>query len=183
MREDIERILHTEAELKQRVDELGAELSRDYGDKNPVFVGVLRGCFVFMADLVRRFEGPCTLDFMAVTSYRGTRSSGHPVITKDLVTDIHGRHVIIVEDILDTGTTLSYLKKYLMSREPASIALCAMFDKPEGRSVELKGTIDTDYCGFTIPNKFVVGYGLDYEDRYRNFPDLGILKREVYESL
>ena len=178
MREDVDRILFTEAELKQRVDELGAELSRDYGDKNPVFVGILRGCFVFMADLVRRFDAPCTLDFMAVSSYKGTHSTGTVQINKDLTRDIHGRHVIIVEDILDTGVTLSYLKKYLMSREPASLALCAMFDKPDRRVAD----VQADYCGFTIPNEFVVGYGLDYEDQYRNLPDLGILKKEVYEK-
>ena len=177
MREDVDRILFTEAELKQRVDELGAELSRDYGDKNPVFVGILRGCFVFMADLVRRFDAPCTLDFMAVSSYKGTHSTGTVQINKDLTRDIHGRHVIIVEDILDTGVTLSYLKKYLMSREPASLALCAMFDKPERRVAD----VQADYCGFTIPNEFVVGYGLDYEDQYRNLPDLGILKSEIYK--
>lgn len=177
MREDVDRILFTEAELKQRVDELGAELTRDYGDKNPVFVGVLRGCFVFMADLVRRFDAPCTLDFMAVSSYKGAHSTGTVQINKDLTRDIHGRHVIIVEDILDTGITLSYLKKYLMSREPASLTLCAMFDKPERRVAD----VQADYCGFIIPNEFVVGYGLDYEDRYRNLPDLGILKSEIYK--
>ena len=177
MREDVDRILFTEAELKQRVDELGTELTRDYGDKNPVFVGVLRGCFVFMADLVRRFDAPCTLDFMAVSSYKGAHSTGTVQINKDLTRDIHGRHVIIVEDILDTGITLSYLKKYLMSREPASLTLCAMFDKPERRVAD----VQADYCGFIIPNEFVVGYGLDYEDQYRNLPDLGILKSEIYK--
>ncbi len=177
MREDIERILFTEAEMKQRVDELGAELTRDFGDKNPMFLGVLKGCFVFMADLIRRFDAPCTMDFMAVSSYgSGTSSTGAVKITKDLSQDIHGRHVIIVEDILDTGITLSYLKKYLQNRAPASITICTMFDKPERREVN----IQADYCGFSIPNAFVVGYGLDYDEKYRNFPDLGILKEEVY---
>ena len=178
MREDMERILFTEAEMDQRVKELGAELKRDFGDKNPMFLGVLKGCFVFMADLIRSFDAPCTLDFMAVSSYEGTSSTGAVKITKDLSQDIHGRHVIIVEDILDTGTTLTYLKKYLMNREPASITLCTMFDKPERRKTD----IQADYCGFTIPNAFVVGYGLDYDEKYRNFPDLGILKKEVYEG-
>lgn len=178
MRENIDRILFTEAEMQQRVDELGAELTRDFGDKNPVFLGVLKGCFVFMADLIRRFDAPCSLDFMAVSSYEGTSTTGAVKITKDLSQDIHGRHVIIVEDILDTGITLSYLKKYLMNREPASITLCTMFDKPERRKVDIRA----DYCGFSIPNEFVVGYGLDYDEKYRNLPDLGILKREVYEK-
>ena len=177
MREDLERILYTEAELKQRVDELGAELTWDFRDKNPMFLGVLKGCFVFMADLIRRFDAPCSMDFMAVSSYEGTSTTGAVKITKDLSQDIHNRHVIIVEDILDTGTTLSYLKKYLMNREPASITLCTMFDKPERRKTE----IQADYCGFTIPDAFVVGYGLDYNEKYRNLPDLGILKKEIYE--
>ena len=178
MRENIDRILFTEAEMQQRVDELGAELTRDFGDKNPVFLGVLKGCFVFMADLIRRFDAPCAVDFMAVSSYEGTSTTGAVKITKDLSQDIHGRHVIIVEDILDTGITLSYMKKYLMNREPASITLCTMFDKPERRKVD----IHADYFGFSIPNEFVVGYGLDYDEAYRNLPDLGVLKREVYEK-
>ncbi len=178
MREDIERILFTEAELKARVDELGRQLTQDFGDKNPMFLGVLKGCFVFMADLIRRFDAPCTLDFMAVSSYEGTNTTGAVKITKDLSQDIHGRHVIIVEDILDTGVTLSYLKKYLENREPASLTIVTMFDKPERRKIAL----EADYCGFTIPNAFVVGYGLDYNEGYRNFPDLGILRSEVYEN-
>ena len=178
MREDIERILFTEAEMDQRVKELGQELMRDFGDKNPLFLGVLKGCFVFMADLIRRFDAPCTLDFMAVSSYEGTSTTGAVKITKDLSQDIHGRHVIIVEDILDTGITLSYLKKYLYNREPASVTICTMFDKPERRAA----SIQADYCGFTIPNEFAVGYGLDYDEKYRNFPDLGILKQEVYDK-
>lgn len=181
MIEDIERILFTEEQLKGRVDELGAELSRKFEGKNPMFLGVLKGCFVFMADLIRRFDGPCTLDFMAVSSYgSGTNSTGAVKITKDLSQDISGRHVIIVEDILDTGITLSYLKKYLQNREPASLTIVTMFDKPERRDKNI--TLKADYCGFTIPNAFVVGYGLDYDEKYRNLPCLGILKRSVYES-
>ena len=178
MREDIERVLYTEEQIQQRVNELGAELTRDFGDKNPIFLGVLKGCFVFMSDLIRRFDAPCALDFMAVSSYEGTSSTGAVRITKDLSQDIHGRHVIIVEDILDTGVTLGYLKKYLQNREPASITLCTIFDKPERRKVD----ISAEYVGLTVPNAFVVGYGLDYNEKYRNLPYLGILKPEVYEK-
>ncbi|MBQ0134592.1 MAG: hypoxanthine phosphoribosyltransferase [Clostridiales bacterium] len=179
MTEDFETILYTEEQLRARVDELGRELSRDFAGKNPVFLGVLKGCFVFMADLIRRFDGPCTLDFMAVSSYGGgTTSTGAVKITKDLSSSIHGRHVIIVEDILDTGITLSYLRKYLMNQEPASLTICTMFDKPERRTVP----IEAEYSGFTIPNAFVVGYGLDYDERYRNYPGLAILKPEVYSK-
>lgn len=177
MSDDIESILFTEERLKARISELGAELSRDYADKNPMFVGVLKGCFVFMADLMRSVDIRCTMDFMAVSSYgSGTKTTGAVEINKDLSHDIAGRHVIIVEDILDSGVTLSYLTKYLSGRLPASIKIVTLLDKPLRRRADIKA----DYSGFEVPDAFVVGYGLDYDEVYRNLPYIGILKPEVY---
>jgi hypoxanthine phosphoribosyltransferase len=177
MKEDIESVLFTEEALKKRVAELGAEISRDYEDKQPLLISVLRGAFVFMADLVREITIPCTLDFMAVSSYgKGTSSSGQVQITKDLSDDIEGKDLIIVEDILDSGNTLFYLLKILEARKPASIRLCTLLNKPERRVKE----VEFSYCGFSIPDAFVVGYGLDYAEKYRNLPYIGILKPSVY---
>ena len=177
MENDIERVLFTEEELKRRVKELGGQLTRDFADKDPVFVGVLKGCFVFMADLLRSVDMHCTMDFMAVSSYgSGTTTTGAVKINKDLSADIEGRHVIIVEDILDSGVTLSYLMKVLQARGANSIRLCTLLSKPERHRVE----VPIDYLGFEIPDEFVVGYGLDYAEKYRNLPYIGILKPEVY---
>ncbi|HIS96385.1 MAG TPA: hypoxanthine phosphoribosyltransferase [Candidatus Scatomorpha pullistercoris] len=177
MREDMERILLTEAELKERVAELGRQITEDYAGREPIFVGVLKGCFIFMADLLRSVELHCTMDFMAVSSYGdGTTTTGAVKINKDLSRDIAGKDVIIVEDILDSGVTLSYLKNYLSVRQPASIKIITLLDKPSRR----KADITADYSGFEVEDAFVVGYGLDYAERYRNLPYIGILKPEVY---
>ena len=176
MRNDIERILISEEELQEKVSEMGKKISRDFKDKDPIFVGVLKGCFIFMADLMRYMDISCSMDFMAVSSYSGTSSTGAVKINKDLGEDIEGRHLIIVEDILDSGITLSYLKQYLMVRKPASITIATLMDKPARR----KADIYADYSCFEIPDAFVVGYGLDYNERYRNLPYIGVLKPEIY---
>ena len=179
MKQDIERILFSEEELKSRIAELGAQLTEDFKDKNPIFVGVLKGCFVFMADLLRNVDIYCTMDFMAVSSYGdGMSSTGAVKINKDLSRDIAGRHVIIVEDILDSGITLSYLKNYLGVRKPASISIGTLLDKPARRRADIKA----DYVGFEVEDAFVVGYGLDYAEEYRNLPYIGVLKSEVYSN-
>ena len=170
-------MLFTEEELRQRVRELGERITADYAGKAPVLISVLRGSYVFMADLTRCIDLPCTVDFMSVSSYgKGTTSSGQVQITKDLSDDIEGRDVIVVEDILDSGNTLFYLLQVLQARKPASVRLCTLLDKPERRVRE----VAADYSGFIIPDAFVVGYGLDYAEQYRNLPYIGILKPEVY---
>ncbi len=176
MRNDIERILISEEELREKVSEMGKKISRDFEGKDPIFVGVLKGCFIFMADLMRYVDISCSMDFMSVSSYSGTSSTGAVKINKDLGEDIEGRHLIIVEDILDSGVTLSYLKQYLMVRKPASITIATLMDKPARR----KADIYADYSCFEIPDAFVVGYGLDYNERYRNLPYIGVLKPEIY---
>ena len=176
MRRDIERILISEEEIQKKVAEMGKKISEDFRDKYPLFVGVLKGCFIFMADLMRYVDIRCSMDFMAVSSYSGTSSTGAVKINKDLSEDIEGRHVIIVEDILDSGVTLSYLKQYLMVRKPASISIATLMDKPARR----KADVYADYSCFEIPDAFVVGYGLDYNERYRNLPYIGVLKPEIY---
>ena len=175
---DIQRILVSEKEIKQKVAAIGAAISRDYADKDPVFVGVLKGCFMFMADLMRHVDVSCSMDFMAVSSYSGTNSTGAVKINKDLREDIGGRHIILVEDILDSGITLNYLKQYLMVRQPSSISVATLLDKPARR----KADIQADYACFEIPDAFVVGYGLDYNERYRNLPYIGVLKPEIYSK-
>ena len=176
MHENIESILLSEEKIHARIAELGKELSREYAGKNPLFVGVLKGVVVFYADMVRAITIPCEFDFMAVSSYSGTESTGKLNIKKDLGCDITGRHVVILEDILDTGFTLSRTVELLKGRNPASLQICTLLDKPERREAE----IEADYVGFTIPNMFVVGYGLDYNERYRNLPYVGVLKPEAY---
>ena len=177
MIQDVEKILFTEEELQKRVAELGAQITADYAGKTPVLASVLRGSYIFMADLTRQIKLPLTVDFMAVSSYgSGTASSGQVEIRKDLSDSIEGRDLLIVEDILDSGNTLYYLRRILNARHPASIKLCTLLDKPERRTKP----IEADYKGFTIPDAFVVGYGLDYDERYRNLPYIGILKPEVY---
>ena len=173
---DIERVLISEEEIMEKVSEMGKKISEDYKGKEPLFVGVLKGCFIFMADLLRNVDIKCTMDFMAVSSYDGTSSTGAVKITKDLSQDIEGRHIIIVEDILDSGLTLSYLKKYLEVRKPASIAIATLLDKPARR----KSDVYADYFCMEVPDAFVVGYGLDYNEVYRNLPYIGILKPEMY---
>ena len=172
----IERVLISQEELERQVARIGAQISADYADKDPIFVGVLKGCFIFMADLMRHVTINCSMDFMAVSSYSGTNSTGAVKINKDLSEDIGGRHIILVEDILDSGVTLNYLKNYLQVRKPASIAVATLMDKPARR----KADIYADYSGFEVPDAFVVGYGLDYNERYRNLPYIGVLKPEIY---
>ena len=177
LEQDIERVLFTEEELKQRVKVIARRIDADYAGKEPLLISVLRGSFVFMADLVREITLPCTVDFMAVSSYGGgTTSSGQVKIVKDLSEQIEGKDVLVVEDILDSGNTLSYLLKLLEARHPASIRLCTLLDKPERRTKP----VAVQYTGFTIPDEFVVGYGLDYDEKYRNLPYIGILKPRVY---
>ena len=176
---DIEEILLSEQDIKDIVNKVGAEITRDYADKNPLVIAVLRGAVVFMADIMRAIECPLSIDFMAVSSYGdGVKSSGVVRIVKDLDTKIEGRHVIIVEDVLDSGLTLSYLVRMLKSRNPASIEIAAFLVKDiEGK----RPAIDPRYVGTHVPDKFVVGYGLDYAERYRNLPFVGVLKPSVYE--
>ena len=177
LEKDIQEVLFSEEQLDRRVREIAAQIEKDYEGKEIMLIGVLRGSFVFMADLCRRIDLPCTLAFMSVSSYgKGTSSSGQVQITKDLSSDISGQHIIVIVDILDSGNTLSYLLKLLEQRNPASLRLRTLLDKPERRVKEVKG----DYSGFTIPDAFVVGYGLDYAEQYRNLPYIGILKPEVY---
>ena len=157
---------------------MGRRISADYAGKEPVFVGVLKGCFIFMSDLMRNVDINCTMDFMAVSSYSGTSTTGAVKINKDLSEDIEGRDVIIVEDILDSGITLSYLKGYLLNRKPASIKIATLMDKPARRRAD----VYADYSCFEVPDAFVVGYGLDYNEKYRNLPYIGVLKPEIYEK-
>ena len=179
MHNDIQEILLTEEMLKNKVAELGAQITRDYADKEIFAIGILRGAVVFMADLIRAIERPVQIDFMAVSSYgMQADSSGIVRILKDLDSSITGKHVLIIEDIIDSGQTLSYLIKNLTERKPASFQLCTLMNKPERRKVDLP----VKYVGFEIPNEFVVGYGLDYAEKYRNLPYLGVLKRSVYEK-
>ncbi len=174
---DVLEVLQTREMLESRVAALGAEITADYAGKEPVIISVLRGSYIFMADLTRNIDLACTVDFMSVSSYgAGTSSSGQVKIVKDLSESIEGRDLIIVEDILDSGNTLFYLRDVLLARKPASIKICALLDKPERR----EKPIHADYVGFQIPNAFVVGYGLDYAEKYRNLPYIGVLKPEVY---
>ena len=176
---DIQEILLEKQDIKDIVKRVGAEITRDYADKNPLVIAVLRGAVVFMADIMRASECPLSIDFMAVSSYGdGVKSSGVVRIVKDLDTKIEGRHVIIVEDVLDSGLTLSYLVRMLKSRNPASIEIAAFLVKDiEGK----RPAVDPRYVGTHVPDKFVVGYGLDYAERYRNLPFVGVLKPSVYE--
>ena len=175
---DVEKVLLSEEQLSQKIAELGEEISKDYQGKEIVAICVLKGAILFMADLARAVKVPMALDFMAVSSYgNGTSTSGTVRILKDLDNSIEGKHVLVVEDIIDSGVTLKYLLKNLKSRKPASIKLCTLLNKPERRRVE----VDIDYCGFTVPDYFLVGYGLDYAEKYRNLPFIGILKPEIYE--
>ncbi len=179
MQKDILKVLISEEELKAKVTQLGEQITADYAGKSPVCIGILKGCFVFMADLLRHVDLYCDLDFMAVSSYgSGTSTTGAVKINKDLSRDIEGRDVIIVEDILDSGVTLSYLRSYLQRRNPASIKIVTLMDKPARRKADIKA----DYFGFDVPDEFVVGYGLDYDERYRNLPYIGVLKPEVYSK-
>lgn len=179
MMQEIEKILISEEALQKRIAELGRELARDYEGKDPVFVGVLKGVILFFGDMIRATPIRSEIDLMAVSSYgAGTESSGSIVLKKDVDKNLAGRHVIILEDIIDTGLTLQYTVEHLRALRPASLKICTLLDKPARRLVDVRA----DYVGFTIPNEFVVGYGLDYNDHYRNLPFIGVLKPEVYEN-
>lgn len=179
MMDDIAKILITEEMAQKRVKELGEELTRDYAGKDVVLVGILKGAVVFYSDLARAMDVRMTMDFMCLSSYGDSfETTGIVKINKDLDTSITGKHVIIAEDIMDSGLSLSHLRKILLERKPASLKICCMLDKPERRECD----ITPDYCGFTIPNEFVVGYGLDYVGEYRNLPFVGVLKEEVYSE-
>ena len=179
MMPDVQEVLISSEDIEEKVREIGALISEDYRGERPLLVGVLRGAVVVMSDLMRSVDLPCELDFMDISSYgSGTSSSGVVRILKDLEEDITGRHVLIVEDIIDTGLTLSYLRRSLLARKPASLEICALLSKPSRRRVEL----DVKYLGFEVPDEFVVGYGLDYAGAYRNLPDICILKPEVFSG-
>ena len=179
MHNDIQEVLYSEEAISQKVKELGAAISKDYEGRNPLVICVLKGAFIFMADLAKSITVPIELDFMAVSSYgNSTRSSGEVKIIKDLDQSVEGRDVLIVEDIIDSGLTLSYLIDVLERRNALSVRVVALFDKPGRRSAD----IVPDYVGYQIPDVFVVGYGLDYAEKYRNLPYVGILKPEVYSN-
>ncbi len=177
MKDDIKEVLLSEQQVLDKVAQLGKQITEDFQGKEPIIISVLKGSFVFMADLVRHIDLYCQVDFMSVSSYgNSTKSSGEVKIVKDLDTSIDGRDIIIVEDILDSGQTLSYILEVFKARGAKSISLCTLFNKPARRKVEVK----IDYEGFVIPDEFVVGYGLDYAEKYRNLPFVGILKPSVY---
>ena len=179
MRQDIQEVLFSEEVLNQRITELGAQLTEEYKGKSLVVIGILKGSNIFTSDLVRKIDLSLRMEFMAVSSYgNATESTGVVKILKDLDREIKGEHVLIVEDIVDSGLTLKYLKEILETRKPASIKICTLLDKPARR----KEDITPDYLGFEVPDEFIVGYGIDYAERYRNLPYIGILKREVYEK-
>lgn len=177
MRDDIKEVYFTEEQLRDKVRELGARITEDYRGKNPLIVSVLKGSYIFMSDLTRAIDTPCNVDFMVVSSYgNGTKTTGEVQIIKDIAQPIDGRDLLIVEDILDSGVTLHYLMQILAARGANSIRLCTLLSKPERRKID----VNVDYLGFEIPDEFVVGYGLDYAEKYRNLPYIGILKPHVY---
>ena len=179
MNNDLEKVLITEEEIKEAAKRLAAQIERDYqGEDEIVFVGLLKGSVQFMADLLKNIDMMCTIDFMCVSSYgKGTKSTGRVNIIKDLSEPIDEKNVIIVEDIIDSGNTLNFIKKYFSAKNAKSVRICTLLNKPSRREVE----IDVDYIGFDVPDEFVVGYGLDYREYYRNLPYIGVLKPEIYE--
>lgn len=178
MKDDVEKIILSESEIGKKISEMGAQISKDYSGKDLMLVGVLKGSVIFMAELLKNITIPCTMDFMAVSSYgNSTTTSGVVRILKDLDFEIEGRHVLIVEDIIDSGITLRYLMEYLKGRKPASIEIACLLNKQERRKVE----ISAKYIGFDVPDYFLVGYGLDYAEKYRNLPYVGVLKEKIYK--
>ena len=176
---DVERILITEEQIQSRIAELGKQIAADYAGKTPIFIGVLKGVLHFFSDMVRATPIPCEYDFLATASYYGgTDTTGSVQYLKDITCDLKGRHVIILEDIIDMGLTLKLVTDHLLQFEPASLKICTLLDKPARRATD----IYADYVGFTIPNEFVIGYGLDYKEVYRNLPFVGVLKPEVYQK-
>ena len=180
MKNDIKEVLLSEEQIQSKVKELAAQISAEYAGKDPIFVGVLKGVVIFFADMVRNIDIPCQIDFMSIASYSGTSSTGRTEIRKDVSVDLQGRHVVILEDIFDTGTSLTFTVNHILNKKPASLKVCSFLDKPERRKPGVE--LVPDYVGYTIPNEFVVGYGLDYNEHYRNLPYIGILKPEIYEK-
>jgi hypoxanthine phosphoribosyltransferase len=179
MMPDVKEVLIPSSEIQEEVEQLGRLITKDYRGEKPLLVGVLRGAVIFLGDLMRDIDLPCEIDFMDISSYgTGTSSSGVVRILKDLEEDITGRHVLIVEDIIDTGLTLSYLRRSLLARKPASLEICALLSKPSRRRVEL----EVNYLGFELPDEFVVGYGLDFAGAYRNLPDIHSLQAEASQE-
>lgn len=179
MEQDLCKILISEEQLQQRIGELAAVLSKEYAGKDPIFVGVLKGVFMFFGDMMKRITIPCQVDFMWLSSYHGTEST-HMDVKKDIDSNIKGRHVVILEDIFDTGNSLDFTFTHLMKKEPASLKICTLLDKPARRNPRV--TLQADYVGFTVPNEFVIGYGLDYNEFYRNLPCVSVLKPEIYQE-
>lgn len=177
MHQDLEKILFTEEEIKEAAKRLAAKINEDYAGQEVIFVGLLKGSVQFMADLLKYVELKCTIDFMCVSSYgNGTKSTGRVNIIKDLSEPIDDKNVIIIEDIIDSGNTLNFIKRYFSAKNASSVRICTLLDKPSRREVE----IDVEYIGFEVPDEFVVGYGLDYQEYYRNLPYIGVLKPEIY---
>ena len=180
MEKDIQYVLLSEEQIRDKVKELAAQIREEYAGKDPVFVGVLKGVVVFFADMVKAMDFPCQIDFMWISSYSGTNSTSNMQLVRDVSADLEGRHVVILEDIFDTGNSLEFTYRHLMSKKPASLKICTLLDKPERRRPGI--TVKPDYTGFVIPNEFVVGYGLDYNEHYRNLPYVGVLKPETYQK-
>ena len=177
MKKDLEKILIGKDKLQTRIEELGKEISRDYKDKNPILICILKGAVLFLSDLMKNISVPLEIDFLSLSSYgNSTKSSGIVKIRKDIEADIFGRHVIVVEDIVDSGLTLEYIMDYLNKHKPLSVKTCTLLDKPDAHKIAIK----IDYVGFEVGNEFVVGYGLDFAEKYRNLPYIGILKKEIY---
>lgn len=181
MLNDIQEVLISESQIKARITELADALLQEYRDKKPIFVGVMKGVVMFFSDMVRAFDAPCQIDFMWLSSYDGTSSTGNMIVKRDVSADLRGRHVIILEDIFDTGCSLDFTYRHLLEKQPASLKICTLLDKPARRNSAV--TLQPDYTGFVIPNAFVVGYGMDYNELYRNLPYVGILKPEAYQSV
>ncbi len=178
MEKDIMEVLLSQEQIQARIEELGRELSAEYAGKDPVVVGVLKGVVIFYADMLRRITVPCQTDFMWISSYEGSNSTGQMVVKRDISSNIKDRHVLILEDIYDTGNSLDFTYRHLLSKEPASLKICTLLDKPSRRKPGI--TLQPDYVGFEVPNAFVVGYGLDFNEHYRNLPYVGVLKPEAY---
>jgi len=177
MHNDIEKIIFTEEEIKKKVQDIGRKISEDYKEKDPIFISILKGGVVFMADLMRAVDIPIEIDFMGVASYgSSTKSSGVVQITKDCNIDISNRYVLIIEDIVDSGLSLKYITRYLQGKQPQSLKICVLLDKIYAHDPD----IEMEYKAFDVPNDFIVGYGLDYDERYRNLPYIGVLKKEIY---
>lgn len=180
MDKDIAYVMFSKEQIQQKVQELAHQLTEDYAGKDPVFVGVLKGVVMFYADIIQGIETHCQMDFMWISSYAGTESKAKMIVRKDISQEIKGRHVVILEDIFDTGNSLDFTYRHLLEKEPASLEVCTFLDKPDRRNPAI--TLQPKYVGYVIPNEFVVGYGLDYNEHYRNLPYIGVLKPEAYEN-